>query len=89
MALASTSTEPTLRKLGSHLRWFIEKCGVDAERVIISIGVKAEQDRSLLISGLLREFDASCMKRNDHHAEFVELHGVKLFVVIPKPRENA
>lgn len=84
MAIAALSTEPTLRKLGSHLRWFIEKCGVKAERVIVSIGVQTEEERSLLISGLLREFDPSCMSRNGLFAEFVELHGVRLFVVIPK-----
>lgn len=80
----AVSMEPTLRKLGAHLRWFIEKNGVNSEDVIVSIGVKSENDRSLLISGFLREFDKDTMKRWDKAPDGVQVHGVKVFVVLPK-----
>jgi hypothetical protein len=80
------STEPTLRKLGSHLRWLMESAGIKAENSHVVIAVADEQERSLMISKLLREFDHGSMTRHD--AASVTVHGVLITIVIQQPRKE-
>lgn len=79
---AVLSREPTLRKAGAHLRWLLEKSGINPERCVISIGVKDEVEKSLMISTFLRDFDGRCMTRHDSHPAYIEVLGVKLVVGI-------
>lgn len=81
MAVA-TSSQNTLRKLGSHLRWMIEKEGIDAEKVRVAICVNDETEKSLMISAFLREFEKQTMTRNDLTPNCVVVHGVPIWIVI-------
>jgi len=80
------STSNTLSKVGAHLRWLLEKSGIDPENggTVISIGVRSNEEQSRLISTLLREYDANNMQRSDTDAAFVRVHGVPIFVVVSK-----
>ncbi len=81
MAVA-TATSNALRKLGAHLRWLLEREGVDPEQCVISLGVPDEVARSQMISALLRDFDAATMTRHDGFAEVVVVHGVPICITV-------
>ena len=79
----ATSTQNTLSKLGAHLRWQLEKCGLDAERdAVVTIVVESEVQRSKLISGFLAGYDRSVMRRDDGQPGQIVLHGVRVAVVV-------
>lgn len=80
-----TSTSNTLRKLGAHLRWHMEKSGVDADAATAVIVVPDETQRSRLIDSMLRDFDQSCMKADDAKPGQVMVHGVRIAVVVKEP----
>jgi adenine deaminase len=83
---AAVSKENTLRKLGAHLRWQFEKCGVDADRdASVIVVVEREEDRSNMISGFLRDFDAGSMRRNDASPHQIVVHGVRIAVIVREP----
>jgi hypothetical protein len=87
---ASRSQQPTLRKFGAHLRWLIEKSGVEPEHTVVCINVHTTEEQSKLISTLLREFDHATMTRRDEYSQLVVIHGVPLWVcVIEKPKRTA
>jgi hypothetical protein len=79
---ASRSQEPTLRKLGAHLRWFIEKSGVEPEHAVVCINVHTTEEQSKLISRLLSEFDGTTMTRRDEYSQLVVVHGVPLWICV-------
>jgi len=83
---AAVTTSNTLSKVGAHLRWLIEKSGVNPENgsAIITIGVRNNEDQSRMIATLLREYDANHMQRTDTDSTYVRVHGVPIFVVVSK-----
>jgi len=81
------SAENTLNKAGAHLRWQFEKCGVDPERnVMVVIVVETETERSKLIDGFLRDYDAKTMRRRDDQPGNIAVHGVRMSVIVREPQ---
>lgn len=83
MANVANKTTSTLRKLGAHLRWFLEFNGVKAEDCQILIGVKSHEDRRAVMEGINREFDPKTMQTIG--PDVVELNGIKVYVRLPDP----
>lgn len=79
------SAENTLRKLGAHLRWFIERAGVDPEKCHVIIGVPSTIDQSLIRSEMLREFDKGTMTDNASAPTTTWVHGVPITICVTKP----
>jgi hypothetical protein len=82
--VAAISVQNTLDKFGAHLRWLLEKSGIDPETVVISIGVQNVEDQSRMISTFLREFNPQTMVRceNGEHAGFIGVHGVPVWAIL-------
>jgi hypothetical protein len=75
------SAENTLRKIGAHLRWQLEKCGVDAEKQTFVIVVSTDDERDAIVAGFERDFDQGSMSRGtDTHR--ITVHGVNISVVV-------
>lgn len=74
---APTSSK-TLAKLGSHLRWQIEKAGVDPESVDVVILVGTDKEGEQLRASLQSEFDDGVMKRSKSAPHVIVVHGVCL-----------
>lgn len=69
-----------LKKVGSNLRLYLERCGVDPEGAKIIIVVPDEIARSSVISGLLRDYDPKTMERTDAAPADVEVLGLPIHV---------
>lgn len=90
------SSSNTLRKVGADLRWLMQKSGVDPERsspehpagAVVSIAVNTTVDQSLLISTILREFDADVMHREDQNPHCVRVFGVWLCVLVKETKQK-
>lgn len=89
MAVAATSNQNVLSKFGAHLRWMVEREGIDPETVIVSIGVKGEIEKSLMISAFIRNFDGKVMRRIDEMSDCVVVHGIPIVVVADKRKDEA
>lgn len=87
-SVATVSTENTLRKTGAHLRWLMERAGVNPEAAMVIVGVKDEVERSLMLSAFLRDFDPASMRRMDAMPHVVEVHGVTIGVAVRKPEKE-
>lgn len=89
MAVAAATNQNALAKLGAHLRWMVEQQGIDPETIIISVGVKGEIEKSLMISAFLRNFDGKVMRRMDDMPDCVIVHGIPIVVVADKRKDQA
>lgn len=78
----AVSNENTLRKACAHMRWQVEKCGVDAESCAIAIVVADETAKAKIISGFLRDFDPTSMRRENDHPERIIVHGIRVGVYV-------
>jgi hypothetical protein len=83
------STEPTLRKMGAHIRWLMNSAGVDPEGATVVIAVRNNEEQSLMISKLLREFDGRCMTRHDKFPQTVIVHGVPITIIVKQRKQEA
>ena len=76
------SAENTLRKASSHLRWLIEKAGVNPESAIVCVIVETAVDRDRLMARLADEFDAKTMTRCTASSHQVVANGVRIAVTV-------
>lgn len=81
MPSAATSTEKTLLKFGAHLRWLIEKSGINPETTVVTIGVKDVAEKQRLLSTIAREFDRNYMVTSPLQGDAVVIFGVPVFVM--------
>jgi hypothetical protein len=86
---STVSTQNTTSKLGAHLRWMLEKEGVNPERVIVSLGVGSEDERNRMIVAFDRDFDRLHMKRGKDFPGLVIVHGVPIVIVVNNKIESA
>lgn len=88
MSEVAPGTVNTIRKLGAHLRWAIEKEGVDVESAAVVILVKDEVERSKMISAFLRNFDPETMAASAEHPGKIIVHGVAVIVSVKKGEQK-
>jgi hypothetical protein len=79
----TTSTQNTLRKLGAHLRWFIEKSGVNPEGVYVAIVVNSKADHDRITAAFAQEHDRQFMVRFET-PDRIAINGVKVTVTVAK-----
>ena len=77
----AVSTENTLRKVGSHLRWFMEKSGVNPEKAAVCIVVDSHAERDSIAARFAAEFVAGEMQRVAS-TDGAVVAGVKIFVTV-------
>lgn len=87
----AVSVENTVRKVGAHLRWLLEKSGVDAEAAHVMIGVRTVDDRRKLLQHITNNFDEAVMSTATNDRMSVRVHGVlvSVGVIAPPPKQNA
>lgn len=69
-----------LRKVGSNLRLYLERCGVDPEGTKVVVVVPDEVSKSRMISGFLADFDGATMSRRDDRPEAVAVLDLPIHV---------
>ena len=77
-----------LSKVGAHLRRLLESQGIDAESVGVTIAVRSETDKSLMISAMLRGYDSAVMRRFDNASDITIVHGVPIRVIVQQPQRS-
>lgn len=82
--MPAVSTQNTLSKAAAHLRWLVEKSGVNPEGVFVAIVVNTDVEREKLEAQLKTEFDPATMTRGPHR---IIAHGVK--IAVTKAQEAA
>jgi hypothetical protein len=75
----ATSTDNTLQKASSHLRWLVEKSGVDPERAVVCIVVDTAAERDRIDATFAREHDHRTMAKTGKPHQVVA-NGVKIMV---------
>ena len=78
----ATSSENTLNKASAHLRWLIEKAGVDPERAIVSVILEKAADRDKVEARFVDEFKAATMSRNPASPHQIVANGVRIAVTV-------
>lgn len=78
MSAPARSAERTLGKLGAHLRWQIEKAGVDPEAADVVILVDALAEAERLTTAFHEGFDGSVMSRAPTQPSLFVVHGVRI-----------
>lgn len=82
---SAVSTTNTLSKLGAHLRWQVEKSGVDPEKVDVFIVVRTKDEAALIKARFLEDFDPAAMTHNKNAPHLFCVHGVKIHFGITEP----
>lgn len=77
------SKEPTLLKLASHLRWLVEKSGVDPEKCVFAIGAPDVLSKNRIMAQIQHEFSGGMMRYLT--PSLVEIIGCKISVHDTKP----
>jgi hypothetical protein len=80
----ATSTTNTMNKASAHLRWLVEKAGVNPEGVIVAFIVPTAADRDRLVGRFAEEYDAETMTKSQHRHQVIA-NGVKIAVSVREP----
>ena len=84
----------TLATLGANVRYLMEKCAIEPDNQIISIGVRNEAEKQKLVERMHMEFDATVMSYDFRTPHVMLVHGIWVCVQIanataPPPKEAA
>jgi hypothetical protein len=80
----ATSTTNTLNKASAHIRWLVEKAGVNPEGIIVALIVPTAADRDRLVGRLAKEYDAKTMTKSQSRNQVIA-NGVKFAVTVREP----
>lgn len=78
----ATSSENTLNKASAHLRWLIEKSGVNPERAIVCVILDTVADRDKLEARFADEFRPATMSKSSASPHQIVANGVKITVTV-------